>query len=108
MVGEREVHHGMRLAGAVRQHPVPGHPLPGTRRRRALLADQPDPDVRVHQGRRRLGQRPPGGGAPHRRAGEPVRAGADGHGLRLRLHVPPHYRVRQAAPVQAYRAGERS
>ncbi|XP_040381245.1 uncharacterized protein LOC102699415 isoform X2 [Oryza brachyantha] len=106
VVGEREIHPGVRLAGAVRDDAVPGHPLAGARRRRALLADQPHPHVRLHQARRRLGQRPPGGGAADRRAGQPVREGADEHGLRLRLHAAPAHRVRQAAPVQARRAGE--
>ena len=57
VVGQPQVHPLVRIHGAADRAPVRGLLQPGARATGELLAGDGDGDVRVHQGRRRLGQR---------------------------------------------------
>jgi hypothetical protein len=142
VVGEREVHPGVRVGGAHGAAEVPRLLLAGAVAAAPLLARPRRPrHVPVHQARRGLGERSRGqgtylhspidfillcttdsehdrtllsclvwpwlAGAGDGREREQVHPGGADDGPRLRLHVPPPDRVRQAAAVQARGAARR-
>ncbi|XP_065015149.1 uncharacterized protein LOC103980687 isoform X2 [Musa acuminata AAA Group] len=107
VVGELEVHPGLRLTGAVRDDSLPRLHDEGADARTPLLAHKRRQPVQVDQVCSGLGQQTPREGASHGEGREQLHLGGSENGVRVPVHVAPTNRVRQAVAVRADVTGER-